>query len=178
MTYSVHSLRAVRSFASVALVISKMGLALFSWISARAATAFATTIGLLSDIKSFSPSRNPLSSTSSAFISKSLATQIAAVLRTYGSSSCEEEKGRELILLYSKTFKHICLIINISTLRHLWRGSHKYSVILSTRMQPIVLTARARIKGFGSCESCKGIKCKMSARAAEIDGQRKTAEQT
>lgn len=41
------------------------------------------------------------------------------------------------------------------TLRQRWRGSHKYSVILSTRMHPIVRTAKARIKGFGSCESCK-----------------------
>jgi len=86
-TYSVHSFRAVRSFVRVVLLISKMGLLLFSWISARAATALATTIGLLSDIKSFKASRKPLSSTNSAFMSKSLATQIAAVFLTYGSSS-------------------------------------------------------------------------------------------
>lgn len=37
-------------------------------------------------------------------------------------------------------------------------GSHKYSVILSTRMQPIVRTASARINGFESSQSCsKGI---------------------
>ena len=36
----------------------------------------------------FNRSRKPLSSTSSGLISKSLATQTAAVLRTYGSSSC------------------------------------------------------------------------------------------
>lgn len=36
------------------------------------------------------------------------------------------------------------------TLRQRCRGSHRYSVILSTRMQPIVLTASALISGFGS----------------------------
>ena len=35
-----------------------------------------------------------------------------------------------------------------------WSGSQRYSVILSTRMQPIVRTANALISGFGSCESC------------------------
>lgn len=68
-TYSVHSFNAVRSFESVWLVISKMGVLLLSCISARAATAFATTIGLLSDIKSFKDSKKPLSSTNSALIS-------------------------------------------------------------------------------------------------------------
>jgi hypothetical protein len=36
------------------------------------------------------------------------------------------------------------------TLRHFLRGSQRYSVILSTRIQPMVRTARARIRGFGS----------------------------
>jgi hypothetical protein len=34
-------------------------------------------------------------------------------------------------------------------------GSHRYSVILSTRMHPMVRTASARISGLGSCESCR-----------------------
>ena len=40
------------------------------------------------------------------------------------------------------------------TLRQRCRGSQRYSVILSTRMQPMVRTASARISGLGSCESC------------------------
>lgn len=35
------------------------------------------------------------------------------------------------------------------------KGSHRYSVILSTRMHPMVRTANARIRGLGSWESCK-----------------------
>lgn len=58
-------------------------------------------------------------------MSYSFATQTAAVLRTYGSSSR----------------------------KHFRNGSHKYSVILSTRMQPIVRTANARINGFESSQS-------------------------
>lgn len=58
-------------------------------------------------------------------MSYSLATQTAAVFLTYGSSS----------------------------LRHLRNGSQRYSVILSTRMQPIVRTARARIRGLESSQS-------------------------
>lgn len=58
-------------------------------------------------------------------MSYNLATQTAAVLRTYGSSS----------------------------FKHLRSGSHKYSVILSTRMQPIVRTANARISGLESSQS-------------------------
>ena len=41
------------------------------------------------------------------------------------------------------------------TLKHLRRGSHRYSVILSTRMHPMVLTARARIRGLESSQSCR-----------------------
>lgn len=37
-----------------------------------------------------------------------------------------------------------------STLRQRCRGSQRYSVILSTLMQPIVLTASALIRGLGS----------------------------
>lgn len=58
-------------------------------------------------------------------MSYNFATQTAAVLRTYGSSS----------------------------FRHLRNGSHRYSVILSTRMQPMVRTAKARINGFESSQS-------------------------
>lgn len=68
-TYSLHSFKAVKSLESVLLVISKINLVLFSCISASAATAFATTIGLLSEIMSLSVSKKPLSSTNSAFIS-------------------------------------------------------------------------------------------------------------
>ena len=67
----------------------------------------------------------PCSSTSAELMSNNLATDTAAVLRTYGSSS----------------------------FRHFLRGSHKYSVILSTLIQPIVRTARALIKGLGSSQS-------------------------
>lgn len=85
-------------------------------------------MGLESAIRSRRESRNPWSSTIWALMSCSFATQTAAVFRTYGSSS----------------------------FRHLRRGSHKYSVILSTLMHPIVRTARARMRGFGSSQSCKG----------------------
>lgn len=40
------------------------------------------------------------------------------------------------------------------TFRQRCKGSQRYSVILSTRMQPIVRTASARISGLGSWESC------------------------
>ena len=73
-----------------------------------------------------SASRNPRSSTSSALMSYSFATHTAAVLRTYGSSSRRQRCS----------------------------GSQRYSVILSTRMQPMVRTANARMSGLGSCESC------------------------
>lgn len=68
------------------------------------------------------------SSTILAEISYSLATHTAAVFLTYGSSS----------------------------FRHFRRGSQRYSVILSTRMQPIVRTASARINGFESSQSWSG----------------------
>jgi len=83
------------------------------------------TIGLESDRRSRRLSRKPWSSTSCALMSCSFATQTAAVLRTYGSSS----------------------------FRHLRSGSHRYSVILSTRIQPIVRTANARISGLLSSQS-------------------------
>ena len=92
-----------------------------SLISVSAATALATTIGLASASSSRSWSTNPRSSTSSGLMSCSFATQIAAVFRTYGSSSVSVRCS----------------------------GSHRYSVIFSTRMHPIVRTARARIKRIG-----------------------------
>lgn len=83
------------------------------------------TMGLESEMRSFRVSKNPWSSTSWAFMSWSFATHTAAVFLTYGSSS----------------FKHFR------------KGSHKYSAILSTRIQPMVRTARARIRGLGSSQS-------------------------
>mmetsp|Transcript_37360 Transcript_37360/g.93847 ORF Transcript_37360/g.93847 Transcript_37360/m.93847 type:complete len:255 (-) Transcript_37360:404-1168(-) len=119
--HSVHSFRAARSLETVADVISKTSSAEPSEISDRAATALATTMGLESDRRSLSVSRKPWSRTSSALMSYSLATHTAAVLRTYGSGS----------------------------LRLLCRGWHRYSVILFTRMHPMVRTASARMSGLG-----------------------------
>ena len=45
----------------------------------------------------------------------------------------------------------------VITFRQRWSGSHRYSVILSTRMHPIVRTASALISGFGSWESCSSM---------------------
>ena len=87
------------------------------------------TMGFESESRSRSMSRKPWSSTSWALMSCSLATDTAAVLRTYGSSS----------------------------LRHLRSGSHRYSVILSTRIHPMVRTASARISGLLSSQSCRYI---------------------
>ena len=39
------------------------------------------------------------------------------------------------------------------TLRQILSGSQRYSVILSTLIHPIVRTARALIRGFGSSQS-------------------------
>lgn len=83
------------------------------------------TMGFESAMRSRRESRKPWSSTIWALMSWSLATQTAAVFLTYGSSS----------------------------FRHFLSGSHRYSVILSTRMQPMVRTARARIRGLGSSQS-------------------------
>ena len=105
-------------------------------------------------------SRKPLSSTSSALMSCSLATQTAAVLRTYGSSSCR--RGRLRLFWHMLLQKHLSVSSRSgkrmqfqcqTTFRHLCKGSQRYSVILSTLMQPIVRTAKALIKGFGSCVS-------------------------
>ena len=125
--HSVHSFKAVNNLLMVAAFISINGLPLgeASLISDKAATALATTMGLESLKSSFNESKNPCSSTSWALMSNNLATETAAVFLTYGSSS----------------FKHFL------------KGSHKYSVILSTRMQPIVRTAKALIKGLGSSQS-------------------------
>lgn len=43
-------------------------------------------------------------------------------------------------------------------------------MILSTLMQPIVRTAKARIRGLGSCESCKR---SMESEVAQIKEQQK-----
>ena len=150
--HSVHSLRARSRDCTVAVVSCSTGLPLSSWISLRAATALATTMGLASRIRScrgggvgcagrkgpirlavsraaalartasitdpklptkpstachnkpathgrltLSMSRKPRSSTSSALMSNSLATHTAAVLRTYGSSSCTGGSGWEVV---------------------------------------------------------------------------------
>ena len=52
---------------------------------------------------------------------------------------------------YMPVSKQAVLLLTLSVR---CRGSHRYSVILSTRMHPMVRTASARISGFGSCESC------------------------
>mmetsp|Transcript_72526 Transcript_72526/g.161159 ORF Transcript_72526/g.161159 Transcript_72526/m.161159 type:complete len:257 (+) Transcript_72526:2049-2819(+) len=129
--HSVHSFSAANIFCSVAVLIwnTCCPISDVSAISARDATAFDTTIGLESPSKSYTMSRNPWSSTSSPLMSYNFATHTAAVLRTYGSSS----------------------------FRHFRRGSHKYSTILSTRMQPIVRTASARMSGLGSCVSLTNV---------------------
>mmetsp|Transcript_17807 Transcript_17807/g.44098 ORF Transcript_17807/g.44098 Transcript_17807/m.44098 type:complete len:231 (-) Transcript_17807:324-1016(-) len=125
--HSVHSFNAASSLYTVLESSRKTvsGVLELSRISASAATALATTMGLLSARSSRSWSMKPRSSTSSGLMSKSFATQMAAVFRTYGSSSASVR----------------C------------RGSQRYSVILLTRIQPIVRTASARINGFGSCVS-------------------------
>ena len=124
--HSEHSFKAVRSLLIVCGFMSNMcALGELSLISLKAATALATTIGLESEMRSRSKSRKPCSSTSCEFISNNLATHTAAVFLTYGSSS----------------------------FKHLRNGSQRYSVILSTRMQPMVRTAKALIKGFGSSQS-------------------------
>lgn len=170
---------------------------------------------LLPLLRTRSMSRKPLSSTSSGLMSNSLATHTAAVLRTYGSSSCKQcyacqllyacgcallsllctlqEAGTSMLnlscLLHVSTnlqqhkhakhaTRHVdsCLALPMPlqllldeqslplplqqqllplALRQRCSGSHRYSVILSTRMQPMVRTARALISGLGSCESCK-----------------------
>ena len=125
--HSVHSLSAARSLYTLFALSWKIspGEDDASLISVSAATAFATTIGLLSARSSLSWSMKPRSSTRVGFMSCSFATHIAAVFRTYGSSST----------------------------RVRCNGSHRYSVIFSTRMHPMVRTARARISGFGSALS-------------------------
>ena len=122
--HSVHSLSAASSLYTLFALSWKMRFgspADASLISVSAATALATTIGLASASSSRSWSTNPRSSTSSGLMSCSFATQIAAVFRTYGSSSVSVRCS----------------------------GSHRYSVIFSTRMHPIVRTARARIGRIG-----------------------------
>mmetsp|Transcript_32481 Transcript_32481/g.85523 ORF Transcript_32481/g.85523 Transcript_32481/m.85523 type:complete len:255 (-) Transcript_32481:304-1068(-) len=123
--HSLHSLSAARSFWSTEVVIIMTSLPLRSWISLSAATVLATTDGFESQIKSRRMSRKPRSSTISELMSYSLVTQMAAVLRTYGLSSRRQRCS----------------------------GSQRYSVMRSTRMQPIVRTARARMSGLGSLAS-------------------------
>mmetsp|Transcript_10054 Transcript_10054/g.33220 ORF Transcript_10054/g.33220 Transcript_10054/m.33220 type:complete len:202 (-) Transcript_10054:442-1047(-) len=121
--HSVHSFIAASSFPSTAGDMSStLSSPEASAISFRAATALATTVGLASETSSRKSCTKPRSKTSSGEMSYSLATHTAAVLRTYGSSS----------------FKHLS------------RGSIKYSVIFSTRMQPMVRIASARTSGLGS----------------------------
>ena len=59
--------------------------------------ALATTMGLESPSISLSVSTKPRSCTSSALMSNSLATQMAAVFRTYGSSSLRGGKTTKII---------------------------------------------------------------------------------
>ena len=77
------------------------------------------TIGLLSERRSLSKSRNPWSSTSCPLISCSLATLTAAVLRTYGSSSYHKKDNRlpghfnkihrmQLLTRFPTTNRYIC----------------------------------------------------------------------
>mmetsp|Transcript_21328 Transcript_21328/g.60049 ORF Transcript_21328/g.60049 Transcript_21328/m.60049 type:complete len:232 (-) Transcript_21328:244-939(-) len=135
--HSVHSFSAASSLNRFCVSMWNTGCAAMESISASDATALATTIGLASPTMSFSTSMNPRSSTNSGEMSKSLATQIAAVLRTYGSSSFSARA----------------------------KGSQRYSVILSTRMQPMVRTASARISGDGSEASFTNVLTAISARS-------------
>ena len=99
--YSVQSFNALRSLTKTSEVISSMMSLVFSFISLKAATVFATTIGFGSLSKackcvtkpllewnnyfcqvSNSGKKKYLSMTKVGFISNSFATQIAAVLRT------------------------------------------------------------------------------------------------
>mmetsp|Transcript_16996 Transcript_16996/g.27618 ORF Transcript_16996/g.27618 Transcript_16996/m.27618 type:complete len:251 (-) Transcript_16996:397-1149(-) len=120
--HSVHSFSAASSFCSTPVVTCSTSWPEASATSASAATALATTVGFASHSRSRSTSRNPRSRTRVGARSKSLATHTAAVLRTYGSSSRRARLS----------------------------GSQRYSVIFSTRTQPIVRTASARTSGFGS----------------------------
>jgi len=91
----VHSFNAANNLLEVSVLILKTSSLLVSSISDRAATAFATTMGLESESKSRNISKKPWLSTSSELISQTLATQIAAVLRTYGSESYKIKKSIE-----------------------------------------------------------------------------------
>mmetsp|Transcript_43958 Transcript_43958/g.127117 ORF Transcript_43958/g.127117 Transcript_43958/m.127117 type:complete len:208 (-) Transcript_43958:565-1188(-) len=81
--HSLHSFSAARSFVIVALLSrSSRSFPQVSAISARPATAFATTIGLPSPSMSFKISMKPWSSTSSGLMSYTFGMQMAEVLRT------------------------------------------------------------------------------------------------
>lgn len=119
--HSVHSFSAASSLVRTLCVISNTSLPLASWISLSAATALATTVGLASLSRSRRLSRKPCCFTVGGEMSYSLATASAAVLRTYGSSSPSA----------------------------FFSGGVKYSTIFSTRMQPMVRMASARMSGDG-----------------------------
>mmetsp|Transcript_30978 Transcript_30978/g.34662 ORF Transcript_30978/g.34662 Transcript_30978/m.34662 type:complete len:207 (+) Transcript_30978:1428-2048(+) len=127
--HSVHSFNAANSFCNTAADTFITSRPDDSAISDNAATALATTLGFESLMRSCNVSRKPRSATNSGAISYNLATQTAAVLRTYGSSSRNAR----------------------------FNGSHKYSVIRSTLIQPIVRTANARINGLASAESLTNV---------------------
>lgn len=83
LPHSVHSFRAINSFLRVAGVMtSALVSGAVSAISSKACTELATTMGFGSPIISCNVSRKPFSIHMVGFKSKSLATQIAAVLRT------------------------------------------------------------------------------------------------
>ena len=83
LPHSVHSLSAMSSFLRVAGVMtSALVSGAVSVISDRAWTELATTMGFGSPISSCSVSRKPFSMHMVGLRSNSLATQMAAVLRT------------------------------------------------------------------------------------------------
>mmetsp|Transcript_17122 Transcript_17122/g.66677 ORF Transcript_17122/g.66677 Transcript_17122/m.66677 type:complete len:255 (-) Transcript_17122:354-1118(-) len=123
--HSVHSLRAASSLFRMIGVNWKTSPLHASLISHSAARELETTIGFESPSRAMRISTKPCWRTGSGEMSKIFATQIAAVLRTYGSAS----------------------------FRHCLRGMYRYSTICSILMQPIVRIARARMSGFGLAAS-------------------------
>lgn len=86
-THSEHSPMAATSLLDMLALSRNCMLSLLSLISTSAATAFATTVGLLSASRSRRLLTKPSFSTRRLSIMLSFATQMAAVLRTYGSVS-------------------------------------------------------------------------------------------
>lgn len=83
LPHSVHSGSAISSFFSIVGVSTRALVSgAVSLISDKAWTEFATTMGLGSPMSSCSVSRKPFSMHMVGLRSKSLATQMAAVLRT------------------------------------------------------------------------------------------------